>query len=131
MTADTGPPSLIVLDLSATFDTDNNILLCCHTTMALSNSVYWLSYYLCERTEHILACGVPQGSLLGPTLFTLYPLGSAISTIIPLLCQQHTALLKDWSHSKHSALTSCQSHHLPWGDKVEEACLPAAKQPSS
>lgn len=70
-----------------------------------TNSVYWLSYYLCERTEHIVARGVPQGLLLGPTLFTLYPLRRVISTIIPLLCHQHTALPKDWSHSKHSALS--------------------------
>ena len=80
------PTALVLLDLSAAFDTiDHDILLqrlfswYGVTGVALN----WFQSYLTNRTqsvkisdclsdEQVLQYGVPQGSVLGPLLFTLY-----------------------------------------------------------
>ena len=78
--------ALVLLDLSAAFDTiDQELLL-----HRLSNRfgihdtvLAWLKSYLSGRSQsvlinnsvsekHMLNCGVPQGSVLGPQLFTMY-----------------------------------------------------------
>ena len=85
-----------LLDLSAAFDTlDHSVLLHrLETTFGIhSLALSWFKSYLTERFQSViidgemsspslLACGVPQGSVLGPVLFTLYsqPLSEVISS---------------------------------------------------
>jgi len=90
-----GAAVLVLLDLSAAFDTiDHHILL---TTLdnhfgVTGTAKAWFSSYLSNRYQKVkvpgatspakeLAYGVPQGSVLGPILFTAYtkPLSAEIS----------------------------------------------------
>lgn len=95
MTADRGDCSILVLlDLSAAFDTIDHQILTkrLHDWVGISGSALdWFVSYLSDRTFAVnigeffspsapLSCGVPQGSVLGPLLFTLYmlPLGQLL-----------------------------------------------------
>ena len=82
---------LIMLDLSAAFDTvDHEILLRRLSCMLVisGSALQWFRSYLTDRKQKVvvndvfskstsLTCRVPQGSVLGPILFTIYmlPLG--------------------------------------------------------
>ena len=84
---------LVVLDLSAAFDTVNHSLLLSrlqYLHVLAFVTWHWTGFvqYLSDRTQyvriqdvtsdvHSLPCGVPQGSVLGPLLYSLYtsPLG--------------------------------------------------------
>jgi hypothetical protein len=83
--SDHGKPTILVsLDLSAAFDTiDHSQLISrLRTSFGISGTVLdWLSSYLLNRTQVVkmrntistsshLASGVPQGSVLGPILFS-------------------------------------------------------------
>ena len=94
---------LILLDLSAAFDTvDHTILLDrFETTFGIKDTALkWIASFLIGRTQQVaigdlgtdlgvtsdpvtMTCGVPQGSVLGPILFTLYtvPLGKICSKL--------------------------------------------------
>ncbi len=95
LSSDRGCISLLVLlDLSAAFDTiDHNILLNrLENSFGISGSALaWFKSYLSDRHQFVavneevsyqsqVQYGVPQGSVLGPLLFTLYmlPLGNII-----------------------------------------------------
>ena len=90
------PSALVLLDLSAAFDTiDHNLLLNRLSSWfgVGSKVLKWFSSYISKRCQSVkvgsilsdsksLAFGVPQGSVLGPVLFTLYtaPLSKIISS---------------------------------------------------
>ena len=76
---------LVLLDLTAAFDTvDHGMLLRQLYSIGIRDSALaWVTSYLSDRTLAIkichvvsrhqrLECGVPQGSVLGPLLFTIY-----------------------------------------------------------
>ena len=89
-----GGAILVLLDLSAAFDTidHSKLLETLEKSFGISGSaLQWVSSYLTDRTQTVqvgealsepqkLKYGVPQGSVLGPILFTIYttPLGQLI-----------------------------------------------------
>ena len=109
--------ALVLLDLSAAFDTtDHSILIerLEHTHGISGDALKWMASYLRERNQQVIICDasladvlleydVTQGSILGPKLYSLYtrPLGDVIErspkqrllfgTICPLALETLTA----------------------------------------
>src|SRR5206468_10200860 len=96
---DSGSPSVLVaLDLSASFDCVSHDKLLCRLAddFSVSNLAHtWLASYLSGRTHFVkvddgvsdtipVSCGVPQGSVLGPLLFTTYvsPIQRVIESLV-------------------------------------------------
>lgn len=84
------PVILVLLDLSAAFDTVDQMLSSLENCVGIKGTALkWFRSYLTDRgfsvrfngsccASTLLTCGVTQGSVLGPILFSLYmlPLGS-------------------------------------------------------
>ena len=110
LTVDRGDvAALILLDLSAAFDTIDYEILLQHlqTTYGICDVTHrWFRSYLLGRSQYVriwtscssvidLICSVPQGSVLGPVLFILYTAGliyliESHGLTPHLLCRRHT-----------------------------------------
>lgn len=129
------PVVLVLLDLSAAFDTvDHSVLLSrlCDYVGIRGTALKWFESYLSGRTFSVmvgdlssssapLSCGVPQGSILGPILFSLYmlPLGSIIArNNLSFHCYaddlQIYLPVKPNSQSAQSSLLSCVAEIKQW-----------------
>ena len=128
--------ALVLLDLSAAFDTiDHSILIDRLSTWfgICGKPLSWFKSYLHGRSQSInlsgtlsssfdLPYGVPQGSVLGPLLFTLYttPLSKIIDShsVSHHLYSDDTQIYTsfDFENSKHSltVLQNCLSHVQSW-----------------
>ena len=87
--------ALTLLDLSAAFDTIDHLTLISHLSSwygIYGTALVWFTSYLSDRCQRVkiqdyisdavyISFGVPQGSVLGPILFTLYtaPLSHVIA----------------------------------------------------
>ena len=122
---DTGNVCLLsLLDLSSAFDTiDHHILLKrLEKTFGIrNNALLWFESYLQNRKQSVvvdgvksecynLKCGVPQGSVLGPILFTLYmkPLSNVIN--------QHNV-------SYHFYADDTQLYYIDKASKINDSIL--------
>ena len=108
---------LIILDLSAAFDTVSHKLFLNHLTYRFRITgvvLKWLEVYLTgrhqwvvlgESTEQVMSekvtlkQGVPQGSILGPILFTLYtsPLGD--------ICRSHNIMFHSYTDDQQNYMS--------------------------
>ena len=129
--------ALVLLDLSAAFDTiDHSILINRLSSLfGIKETVLkWLRSYLTDRKQKVkignsysedqlLNFGVPQGSVLGPLLFTMYttPLSNVINQFHPLKhclyaddTQIFTSLTPQTAMSTLQILKNCLTSIQTW-----------------
>ena len=131
------PTALVLLDLCEAFDTiDHDTLLSCLSTSFgfAGSTLKWFRYYLQDHFQSVkigsslsnlfkLKFGVPQGSVLGPLLFSVYttPLGQVIRKYTGAkyhFCADNTQLFihlsPDDSLKSFDCLKSCLNNILVW-----------------
>jgi hypothetical protein len=121
--------ALVLLDMSAAFDTvDHTILITRLREMGImSDALSWIDGYLNDRQQCVMVngvqstpqrtvCGVPQGSVLGPVLFTLYI--SPLSSII----RRHTLSYKFYADDLQIYI-SCPPSDVSLAVQQLEECL--------
>ena len=129
-----GSALLILLDLTAAFDTVDHELLACRITAAgiQDSALQWLTSFLQGRNQSVmigeekshqrpLQCGVPQGAILSPMLFNVYmhPLAQLVRGF-GLGCHQYAddtqlyLLMDDQPNTPPTALTKCLEAVINW-----------------
>ena len=116
---------LVLLDLSAAFDTVDHDLLLQKLQSVIGiqgTALFWFQSYLGERSQQIsingtlsrkfyLRCGIPQRSCIGPLLFTIY--SSKLFEILKHHLQQLTRTRMILSFTYLSALPSALIRQMP------------------
>ena len=111
---------LVLLDLSAAFDVIDHTILLKRLSQRIGiqgRALDWIASYLVERQQKVkvegsfsspslLLQGVPQGSVLGPLLFTLYtsPLSDVIS--------KHDVRFHAYADDTQLYMSFCPNQHL-------------------
>ena len=128
---------LALLDFSSAFDTIDHPILVhrLHTDFGFTDAVLqWLSPYLSDHTHYVslsnncsdftpVHSGVPQGSVIGPMLFTMYT--KSLSAIIDSHSIMHHSFADDLQQLKSAppdrisellhSMQSCMSNVKAWG----------------